>query len=46
MLCRAVVEYRISKRVKEQFEAFVSGFSELVPQELVNVFDERELEVC
>ncbi|KAI9446810.1 ubiquitin-protein ligase [Lactarius indigo] len=40
-----VVEYRISKRVKEQFDAFSSGFSELIPQELINVFDERELEL-
>ena len=41
----AIVEYRISKRVKEQFDAFMSGFSELIPQELINVFDERELEL-
>ncbi|KAF8162997.1 hypothetical protein B0H34DRAFT_303508 [Crassisporium funariophilum] len=41
----AVVDYRISKRVKEQFEAFMSGFSELIPQELITVFDERELEL-
>src|SRR3984957_7493639 len=41
----AVVEYRISKRVKEQFDAFMSGFSELIPQDLINVFDERELEL-
>jgi len=40
-----VVDYRISKRVKEQFEAFMSGFSELIPQDLVTVFDERELEL-
>ncbi|KAF7440742.1 hypothetical protein PC9H_001090 [Pleurotus ostreatus] len=40
-----VVEYRISKRVKEQFEAFMSGFSELIPQDLITVFDERELEL-
>ncbi|KAF8582063.1 HECT-domain-containing protein [Ramaria rubella] len=40
-----VVEYRISRRVREQFEAFMSGFSELIPQELINVFDERELEL-
>ena len=40
-----IVEYRISKRVKEQFDAFMSGFNELIPQELVNVFDERELEL-
>lgn len=41
----AVVEYRISKRVKEQFDAFMSGFSELIPQDLITVFDERELEL-
>ncbi|KAH7889762.1 hypothetical protein F5I97DRAFT_1924285 [Phlebopus sp. FC_14] len=41
----AVVEYRISKRVKDQFEAFMSGFSELIPQDLITVFDERELEL-
>ncbi|KAG8903064.1 hypothetical protein FRC01_009341, partial [Tulasnella sp. 417] len=40
-----VIEYRIQKRVKEQFDAFMSGFNELIPQELVNVFDERELEL-
>ncbi|KAJ7219069.1 hypothetical protein GGX14DRAFT_589796 [Mycena pura] len=41
----AVVDYRISTRVKEQFEAFMSGFSELIPQDLITVFDERELEL-
>ena len=40
-----IVEYRISKRVREQFEAFTAGFNELIPQELINVFDERELEL-
>ena len=40
-----ITEYRILRRVKEQFDAFSSGFLELIPQELVNVFDERELEV-
>lgn len=40
-----VVEYRIAKRVKEQFDAFMSGFSELIPQDLITVFDERELEL-
>jgi E3 ubiquitin-protein ligase NEDD4 len=40
-----VVEYRISKHVKDQFDALMSGFSELIPQVLINVFDERELEL-
>ncbi|CCA69820.1 related to RSP5-Hect domain E3 ubiquitin-protein ligase [Serendipita indica DSM 11827] len=41
----AVIEYRVHKRVKEQFDAFMAGFSELIPQDLINVFDERELEL-
>ncbi|KDR82841.1 hypothetical protein GALMADRAFT_238445 [Galerina marginata CBS 339.88] len=41
----AVVEYRISRRVKEQFDAFMEGLLELIPRDLVNVFDERELEL-
>ncbi|KAJ9109360.1 hypothetical protein QFC21_000690 [Naganishia friedmannii] len=40
-----VTTYRIERRVAEQFEAFMSGFNELIPQELINVFDERELEL-
>ena len=40
-----VVEYLMSKRVKDQFNAFISGFSELIPQDLINMFDERELEL-
>jgi hypothetical protein len=40
-----MVEYRITKRVQEQHTAFMEGFNELIPQELVNVFDERELEL-
>ena len=31
--------------MEEQFTAFVSGFNELIPPDLVNVFDERELEL-
>ncbi|CAO1626902.1 unnamed protein product [Sympodiomycopsis kandeliae] len=40
-----MTEWRISKRVEEQFKAFQTGFTELIPQDLVNVFDERELEL-
>lgn len=39
------MEWRIQKRVEEQFNAFLTGFHELIPNELVNVFDERELEL-
>ncbi|KAM6494360.1 hypothetical protein JOM56_010721 [Amanita muscaria] len=41
----ALVEYRISKRVKEQFDSFMEGLLELIPRDLLNVFDERELEL-
>ncbi|RKF60978.1 E3 ubiquitin-protein ligase RSP5 [Erysiphe neolycopersici] len=40
-----MVKWRIQKRVDEQFQAFITGFHELIPSELVNVFDERELEL-
>ncbi|OMH79887.1 E3 ubiquitin-protein ligase RSP5 [Zancudomyces culisetae] len=39
------VQYRICKRIEPQFEKFMEGFSELVPPELIQVFDERELEL-
>lgn len=42
---RLITEWRIQRRVEDQFKAFLSGFNELIPQELINVFDERELEV-
>ena len=43
--CSLITEWRIQKRVEEQFNAFVTGFNELIPPDLVNVFDERELEL-
>lgn len=42
---RLVTEWKIQKRVEEQFNAFITGFNELIPADLVNVFDERELEL-
>ena len=40
-----VVEYRISKCVKKQSKAFMAGFREIIPQDLINVFDERGLKL-
>lgn len=40
-----MVRWRIEKRIAAQFEAFKEGFHELIPQDLINVFDERELEL-
>ncbi|KAI9230662.1 MAG: hypothetical protein DHS80DRAFT_26514 [Piptocephalis tieghemiana] len=40
-----VTQWRIQGRVTEQFKAFAEGFHQLIPQDLVVVFDERELEL-
>ena len=40
-----VTQWKIETRVSEQFKAFRSGFNELIPEDLVNVFDERDLEL-
>ncbi|KAI8850426.1 hypothetical protein BC829DRAFT_425173 [Chytridium lagenaria] len=40
-----VTDWRIVNRVEEQFRAFQQGFNEVIPQELISVFDERELEL-
>ena len=40
-----VAEWRIEKRVAEQFQAFLTGFNELISPDLITVFDERELEL-
>jgi hypothetical protein len=40
-----VTNWRIQKRIEEQFQNFAQGFNELIPQDLINVFDERELEL-
>lgn len=45
LVCSAVIEHHVHKRVKEQFDAFMAGFSELIPQDLISVFDEQEIEV-
>lgn len=38
-------QWKIVDRVREQFRAFMDGFNELIPEDLVTVFDERELEL-
>lgn len=40
-----VTQWKIERRVQKQFQAFITGFNELIPEDLVNVFDERELEL-
>lgn len=40
-----VVSHRISARVKEQFDAFMEGLLELIPHDMLTLFDEKELEL-
>ncbi|KAI8608198.1 E3 ubiquitin-protein ligase hula [Chytriomyces sp. MP71] len=38
-------EWRISRRVDDQFRAFQQGFNEIVPQDMITVFNPQELEL-
>ncbi|TGZ83198.1 HECT-domain-containing protein [Ascodesmis nigricans] len=40
-----ITKWRIEKRVEEQFRNFIAGFHDLIPADLITVFDERELEL-
>ncbi|KNE55628.1 hypothetical protein AMAG_01515 [Allomyces macrogynus ATCC 38327] len=40
-----ITEWRIVKRVEEQSNAFRQGLFDFVPEDLITVFDERELEL-
>ncbi|CAD0092435.1 unnamed protein product [Aureobasidium mustum] len=42
---RLVVEHRLIKSVEEQLENFLKGFHEIIPAELVSIFNEQELEL-
>lgn len=42
---RLVVEYRLKVSVKEQMSNFIAGFHEVIPKDLVSIFDEQELEL-
>lgn len=41
----AQVRYRLTTSVQEQLEHFVRGFHDIIPAELVAIFDEQELEL-
>lgn len=40
-----MIQWKFTKGVEEQTEAFLSGFNEVVPLEWLKYFDEREIEV-
>ena len=42
---RLITRWRIQERVKEQFQAFEIGLFEMIPRELLSVFDEGDLEL-
>ncbi|OAA54878.1 HECT protein [Cordyceps fumosorosea ARSEF 2679] len=42
---RLVVEHRLLTSVKDQMESFLNGFHEIIPAELISIFNEQELEL-
>uniref|UniRef100_A0A4W6EBM9 E3 ubiquitin-protein ligase n=1 Tax=Lates calcarifer TaxID=8187 RepID=A0A4W6EBM9_LATCA len=42
---RLVAEWRLSRGVEEQTQAFFEGFNEVLPQQYLHYFDAKELEV-
>uniref|UniRef100_A0A8C6UJM3 E3 ubiquitin-protein ligase n=1 Tax=Neogobius melanostomus TaxID=47308 RepID=A0A8C6UJM3_9GOBI len=40
-----VIQWRFMNRVQKQMTAFKEGFFELIPQDVIKIFDENELEV-
>ncbi|ORX68523.1 HECT-domain-containing protein [Linderina pennispora] len=42
---RLVTEQRLSRAIKDQIAAFLTGFHDLIPQDLIQIFNEQELEL-
>ncbi|EGW33462.1 E3 ubiquitin protein ligase TOM1 [Spathaspora passalidarum NRRL Y-27907] len=42
---KKVVEYRLQTSVEEQMDNFLIGFHEIIPKDLIAIFDEQELEL-
>lgn len=40
-----MIKWRFVERVQEQMNAFLEGFSDLVPLNVIKIFDEHELEL-
>lgn len=41
----ALAQYKLARSVQEEIEAFLKGLNELIPDNLLSIFDENELEV-
>ncbi|KAI0381543.1 hypothetical protein F5Y04DRAFT_280622 [Hypomontagnella monticulosa] len=42
---RLIVEHKLLTSVKDQMENFLKGFHEIIPAELISIFNEQELEL-
>ncbi|KAK3344396.1 hypothetical protein B0T25DRAFT_326327 [Lasiosphaeria hispida] len=42
---RLIVEHKLLSSVKEQMEHFLKGFHDIIPEELIAIFNEQELEL-
>lgn len=42
---QALVEYRLTESVKDQLDNFLTGFHDIIPAELIAIFNEQELEL-
>ncbi|KAL2205417.1 hypothetical protein CC79DRAFT_1042055 [Sarocladium strictum] len=42
---RLVVEHKLLSSVKDQMEQFLKGFHDIIPAELISIFNEQELEL-
>lgn len=41
----ALAQYRLAINLKDEVEAFLRGLNDLIPDNLLSIFDENELEV-
>jgi E3 ubiquitin-protein ligase HUWE1 len=40
-----VAQFKMSNGIRKQIDAFLEGFHELIPPELISIFNEKELEL-
>jgi|UniRef100_A0A7S4D375 hypothetical protein len=40
-----ITDYKMTKAIKDQIDAFLGGFYEIVPRRLISIFNEHELEL-
>lgn len=40
-----VVEHQLTTAIRPQINAFLDGFHELIPRELISIFNDKELEL-